>query len=149
VLLFVDPRVFLSGAATSASSAEGRALSACAALVESQRRRDASQQAMGAGGSGAVNETLTTVAAIVSNILQYPQEMKYRRLKRSNKRLKRTVLADADAVALLFALGFNLVGPSGPLPPSTDHGSDEGELELASDADLTILTQVHALLQSP
>ena len=108
---------------------------------------------------GGAPETVATLLKIVGNILSTPAEAKFRKLKRSNKRLKRTVLADTRAVALLEALGFVPMGreqqqqqqeqptPSVGEGKSSSVGeSEEDGLELPTGGDLTLLGLTQQLL---
>lgn len=106
---------------------------------------------------GGAPETVATLLKIVGNILSTPAEAKFRKLKRSNKRLKRTVLADTRAVVLLEALGFVPMGreqqqqqqptPSAGAGKSSSVGeSEEDGLELPTGWDLTLLGLTQQLL---
>ena len=51
-------------------------------------------------------ETVATLRTLVGNVLEHPEEAKYRRVRRSNKRVQRTIGAQPAALDLLAAIGF-------------------------------------------
>ena len=55
-------------------------------------------------------ETVTTLRTLVGNVLEHPEEAKYRRVRRGNKRVQRTIGAQPAALDLLAAIGFRSAG---------------------------------------
>lgn len=61
---------------------------------------------------------LATVRAAIAHVLEKPTEEKFRRLRGSNARVKREVLAHQEAVILLRLCGFVGDGEDLVLPPA-------------------------------
>lgn len=61
---------------------------------------------------------LGTVRAALTHVLEHPTEPKYRRLRGSNKRVKREILSHKEAVLLLRLSGFVADGEDLELPPA-------------------------------
>jgi thiol-disulfide isomerase/thioredoxin len=52
------------------------------------------------------NETLTVLKSIVSNIIKFPTDQKYRKLKTSNPKVAERVTKYETAMTLLYTIGF-------------------------------------------
>jgi len=129
-----------------------RVRKACTALLERQeeesgRRRPVSGHSA-EGDGGGMAETVATLLAIMGNVLRSPGEEKFRRLKlKSNKRLKRTVLAEESAVELLAAVGFRVVQrPRENESAPVDDSGVGNDLELPFGTDLAFLSLTQQLL---
>ena len=61
---------------------------------------------LGDNGPGVSVKALSTVAKLLTNIVNNPNEAKYRRLKLSNAALNSKVISVVGGVALLEAVGF-------------------------------------------
>jgi len=64
---------------------------------------------------------LGTIRVAFTNILEHPTEDKYRRLKGSNARVRRELLAYPEAVQLVRMAGFVCDGEDLVLPPPSSH----------------------------
>eukprot|EP01052_Picozoa_sp_SAG31_P017153 SAG31_NODE_1161_length_9593_cov_3.825629_4_plen_277_part_00 len=71
---------------------------------------------------------LATVVVLLENIVERPTGNKFRRLRLTNKRLMEAIFGVEGGIELLFALGFERVGPehlmlaqSGPSAPSVHY----------------------------
>ena len=89
-----------SGGSSGVSSREDRLRSAAGSLLSLAR-------VPGVGGaSTSSEEALATVRLVVQNVMQNPDEQKFRRLKRSNKRFARSIGRTPPALEILEAVGF-------------------------------------------
>jgi hypothetical protein len=68
----------------------------------------------------AVANAVTTLLKIVSNIIQSPQEEKFRKVNRNNAAFIKKVGSVAGGNECMYALGFNLVGDDWVLEPHAD-----------------------------
>lgn len=66
----------------------------------------------------AAETSLATVTAALSHVLKDPNEAKFRRLKGSNERVKKELLAHPEAIRLLRLCGFVRDGEDLVLPPT-------------------------------
>jgi len=64
----------------------------------------------------AAQTTLTTLRTVLTNVANHPEDLKYRRLRGTNERLQREVLAHPEAVELLRLVGFVRDGDDLVLP---------------------------------
>eukprot|EP00928_Gymnodinium_smaydae_P039520 TRINITY_DN26988_c1_g3_i1.p1 TRINITY_DN26988_c1_g3~~TRINITY_DN26988_c1_g3_i1.p1 ORF type:complete len:304 (-),score=41.97 TRINITY_DN26988_c1_g3_i1:212-1123(-) len=100
------------------ASARARAPPVSAALLQGHR----AAELLMARDPGAARVALQTVGRILQNIALQPTEPKYRRLRGSNQRLQREVLAHPEAVEILRLAGFVAEEGDMLLPPLVSLG---------------------------